>query len=252
MKKKFKSVFISDIHLGSKACQDEKILNFLKSIECENLFLVGDIIDGWRIKSKFYWPETHNDVLRTILKMSKKGTKVHYIIGNHDEFLRNWLDFNISFGDIHVQNSYEYQSISNGKLLIIHGDYYDGITRYAKWISHLGDSAYAFLIWMNKVFNNFRQRFGYGYWSLAGYAKQKAKSAVNFIHNYENAIIINNKEYDGVVCGHIHSPSIKIVNNKKYYNCGDWTETCSALLEHYDGTIELYIEGLNNENTYSK
>ena len=248
----YRSIFISDVHLGTRGCKAEYLLSFLKQNECENLYLVGDIIDGWRIRSKFYWPQSHNNVIRRILTKAKRGTNVIYVTGNHDEFLRNWVSFDLNVGDIKIVNHAVHESADGKNYWVIHGDSFDGITRYHKWLAILGDHAYAALLTINIWFNWIRRKCGFGYWSLSSFVKQKAKQAVNFIHNFEDSVIGEaiNRGYDGVICGHIHKENIKDVNGKIYMNCGDWVESCTAIVEHNDGKFEVirWIDENNNSN----
>ena len=205
----------------------------------KRLYLVGDIIDGWSLKRGWYWPQTHNDVIQKILRKARKGTKVIYVPGNHDEFAREYTD--LRFGDVDVQSEVVHETADGKKLLVIHGDEFDAIVTYAKWLAYLGDSAYTVALVMNTWFNRIRQKLGYPYWSLSAYLKQKAKSAVQFIDNYELALAdtARKRGLDGVVCGHIHHPEIRMIDDILYCNDGDWVESCSALVEHSDGRLEL-------------
>lgn len=239
--KHFKSVFISDIHLGSTGAQADSVNSFLKSLSCDNLFLVGDIIDGWKLRKKIYWPHSHSLVVRQIINKQKHGSKVYYLTGNHDEFLREWLDIAIDIESITVTNSHDYYAINGKKYLVIHGDLFDGVHKVAKWLSYLGDSAYSILLFLNKYFNKIRQYFGIGYWSLSAYLKANVKGAVNFIFDFEKTLsdYCNAKGYDGVICGHIHTAAIKKIDNIEYMNSGDWVESCTALVENEDGSWEI-------------
>lgn len=241
MKKKVKTIFLSDIHLGSIGCKSEELLEFLKRFKFENLYLVGDIIDFWKLRSKFYWTEGHSKIIKKFLDLSKKNVKIVWILGNHDEVLRDYLEYNLNFGNIEVKNEDYYHSIKKGNLWIIHGDKFDGIVKYSKFICYVGDVLYTWLLYVNHYFNKFRNIFGFKYWSLSLFLKQKTKQAMMFIYEYEKAISIECKNlgYDGVICGHIHKPEIKNINNIIYYNTGDWVESCSAIIEDYDGEIYL-------------
>jgi UDP-2,3-diacylglucosamine pyrophosphatase LpxH len=239
---KYKTICISDFHLGSKDCQAELLNNFLKYNTAEKLFLVGDIIDGWKIQqNKWKWNQSHSNVIRRILGMSKHGVEVTYITGNHDEFLRPFVRQIFTMGNISIANHAEYRDIDDRRLLIVHGDMFDGITRLAPWISFLGDKSYDFVLWINTRFNFIRHKLGFGYWSLSQYLKHKVKKGVNFIFEYEKTITeyCRRQDYDGVICGHIHTPEIKYIDGILYMNDGDWQETCSALVEHYDGRWEI-------------
>ena len=238
---KFKSIFISDIHLGTKGCQAKKLVQFLKNHECEKLYLVGDIIDGWRVTKKWYWPNSHTNVIRHILKKVKQGTEVYYIAGNHDEVLRPFINFGLEFGRIKIMDDIVHEGINGKKYYVVHGDYFDGVTRLAKWLVLLGDNAYTFLIWFNLKFNWIRKRLGMKYWSLSKYLKANAKKAVDFIFHFKNNVTdhARKKGYDGVICGHIHTPEILDINGITYMNDGDWVESCTALVEQYDGTWHI-------------
>jgi UDP-2,3-diacylglucosamine pyrophosphatase LpxH len=241
LKTKYKTICISDLHLGTKDCKAHLLNNFLKHHTCDNLFLIGDIIDGWKIQqNKWVWKQSHTNVINSLLKYSKQGVKVTYVTGNHDEFLRPFVN-QFSLGSIDICNQAEYTDIDGNKLLITHGDMFDGITDMAKWISLLGDSAYDFVLWLNNHFNYIRHKFGFGYWSLSKYLKHKVKGAVGFVFKFEDNVTqyAHRRGFDGVICGHIHTPEIKKVNGVIYMNDGDWVESCSALVEHEDGLWEI-------------
>jgi UDP-2,3-diacylglucosamine pyrophosphatase LpxH len=239
---KYRSVFISDVHLGTRDCKAELLNNFLKNIQCENLYLVGDIIDGWKVKdNKFKWQQSHTNVIRRILGFSKRGTKVFYIIGNHDEFMRPFIPYDISFGNVEIFNHAEHRGLDGKRYLITHGDLFDGITRLAPWLSFLGDKAYDFILGLNTKYNWIRRRLGFGYFSISKYLKHRVKKAVDFIFEFEKnlAVYCNKKGYDGVICGHIHHAEIKDIDGIMYMNDGDWVESCTALVEHTDGRWEI-------------
>lgn len=237
---KARTVLISDTHLGTRGCKDVQLLEFLKSFDSDYLFLVGDIIDGWRLKQSFYWNETHNLIIREILKKSKKGTKVIWVIGNHDEFMRPHLEHFDSFGNIEIVN--EYKHLMGGKhYWVVHGDEFDGIVRYHRWVALLGDMGYTALLWTNRHFNSVRAVFGLGYWSLSAFIKKKVKSAVNFLVAFEDSLAEEAKKrgFDGVVCGHVHNAEIKYINDIHYINCGDFVESMTAIIEK-EGKIKLW------------
>lgn len=239
---RYKSIFISDVHLGSKGCQAEALCSFLKATKSENLYLVGDIIDGWRLRKKWFWPQAHTNVIRRILTAAKRGTKVTYIIGNHDEFLRAFLRFRPSFGQIKVRNRAVHDGVDGKRYLVVHGDMFDGMMRTdRKWIMHLGDTAYNFMFWVNNKLNVVRRWLGLPYWSLSAALKKKTKRALNFIHNFEDHVAdyCRRKDFDGAICGHIHVAEIREINGITYMNDGDWVESCTALVEHLDGRWEL-------------
>ncbi|MBA3581622.1 MAG: UDP-2,3-diacylglucosamine diphosphatase [Gammaproteobacteria bacterium] len=238
-KRRVRTIWISDTHLGTRGCKAEYLTEFLKSHHCENLYLVGDIIDGWRMRKSAYWPQSHSNVIRRILTMAKRETTVTYVTGNHDEFLRKYSD--TDFGNIHLVDRAAHLTRDGRRLLIVHGDEFDVVVRYHKWLAILGDKAYEFSLLLNRWFNYCRQHFGYGYWSLSGYLKHRVKQAVSFIGDYEQALADECKRrgYDGIVCGHIHHAEIRRIDNIDYYNCGDWVESCTALIEDFNGHIEL-------------
>ena len=238
----YKSIFISDVHLGSKGCKAKLLYNFLKNNQAETLYLVGDIIDGWKIQqNKWAWKQAHSDVVRRILGHAKQGTKVVYVAGNHDEFLRPMIPYNISFGKVEIANQYVHEGVDGKRYLVIHGDMFDGITRLAPWISFLGDKAYDVLLLLNTSFNRWRHRFGFGYWSLSQFLKQRVKRAIDFIFHFERNLTdyCRKRGFDGVICGHIHKAEIKMIDGIAYMNDGDWVESCSALVEHLNGDWEL-------------
>lgn len=241
---RYRSVWISDTHLGTRGSQASLLEDFLRSVDCDHLYLVGDIIDGWAMsRGRPYFPQRHVNVIRRILKKASLGTSVKYVIGNHDEFLRKYLDFliHMPIGNIELADEFVHVTADGKKLWIIHGDLYDGVVRIHKWISHLGDMGYSVLLRLNRHFNKIRKWMGFPYWSLSGAIKQKVKGAVNFINDFEKAISTECKKqgYDGVVCGHIHHAEIKDIDGITYYNDGDWVESCTALVEHMDGRLEL-------------
>jgi UDP-2,3-diacylglucosamine pyrophosphatase LpxH len=247
--KTHRTIFISDVHLGTKDCQADLLNNFLKNNSCETLYLVGDIIDGWKIqKNKFRWKQSHSNVIRRILGFAKHGTRVVYVLGNHDEFLRPYLRFGLAFGNVEIVNQIEHIGADNKHYLVVHGDLFDGITRINKWISFLGDSAYDFVLALNTKFNWLRHKMGFGYWSLSKYLKHRVKRAVDFMFEFEKnlAAYCKRKGYDGVVCGHIHNAEIKEIYGVTYMNSGDWVESCTALVEHHDGRWEI-INWTNND-----
>lgn len=250
--KSYKTIFISDIHLGSKDCKADLLLNFLKNNSCETLYLVGDIIDAWKMQqNKLTWKQSHTNVVKKILGFSKKGIKVIYVTGNHDEFLRPMIPYAASFGNIELCNMRAHYGKDGKRYLVVHGDLFDGITSLAPWLSFLGDKAYDFLLDINSRFNWIRHRLGFGYWSLSKYLKLKVKGAINFIFKFELNITdyCRRKKYDGVICGHIHNAEIKTVNDVAYMNTGDWVESCTALVEHHDGKWEIiYWQELKDES----
>lgn len=244
----YKSIFISDIHLGTRGCQADALCDFLKKNTCENLYLVGDILDGWRMKSRWYFPQPHVNVIRRIFTAAKRGTNVKYIIGNHDEMLRAFLRFNITFGRIDVVNQCDHIGVDGKRYLVIHGDQFDVIMRDKKWLMHIGDNLYDLLIWINTRLNVVRGWLGMRYWSLSKWLKHNTKQALNFIYKFEETVAqyCRKRNYDGIICGHIHTATIKDIDGITYMNDGDWVESCSALVEHHDGRWEIIYWETNN------
>ena len=237
--KRYRAIWISDLHLGTPGCQAEKLLEFLRLTESDHLYLIGDIIDGWALKRRFYWPQAHNDVVQKILRKSRKGTFVTYIAGNHDEAARHFLG--VAFGGIVIEDEVVHITTRGERLLILHGDRFDGVIQCAKWLAYVGDIAYETLLKVNVWFNRARRRIGLPYWSLSQYLKHKVKNAVSYIGAFEEALAREAKSrgLDGVVCGHIHQPEIRMINGVKYCNDGDWVESLSALVETMDGELKL-------------
>lgn len=235
----YRAIWISDVHLGTRGCKAEFLLDFLKNTESDYLYLVGDMIDGWRLRRSWYWPQAHNDVVQKLLRKARKGTKVFFIPGNHDEFARDYLDFN--FGEVVVLNETIHQMVDGRRFLVMHGDQFDGVVKYAKWLAHLGDHAYTIALAVNHWFNWARRKLGYEYWSLSAYLKHKVKNAVQFIAKFEEAMtdVARYRGVDGVICGHIHHAELRQFGDICYGNDGDWVESCTALVEHFDGRLEI-------------
>ncbi len=236
---RYRSIWISDLHLGTRGAQAEHLLDFLRSTDSDYLYLVGDLLDGWRLRKSWYWPQAHNDVVQKLLRKARKGTRVFYIPGNHDEFARAYVGHR--FGGIAVFRRLVHQTADGRRLLVFHGDEFDVSMRHARWLAHLGAWAYDMLLHLNTALDAVRRRLGYSYWSLAGYLKQKVKTAVQFIDDFEESMVRSAREMglDGVVCGHIHRPEIREVDGLLYCNDGDWVENCTALVEHADGRLEV-------------
>ena len=242
MQKTYRSIFVSDVHLGTKDCKAEQLNNFLKHNSCDTLYLVGDIIDAWKIQqNKWRWKQSHTNVVRRVLGHAKRGTRVVFIAGNHDEFLRPMIPYGFSFGSIEIHNQTEHIGADGKHYLVTHGDLFDGITRLAPWIAFLGDKAYDIILTLNNKFNWIRRRMGFGYFSLSQFLKHKVKKAVDFIFKFEEnlANYCKKRGFDGVICGHIHHAEIKEINGVTYMNDGDWVESCTALVEHWDGKWEI-------------
>ncbi len=235
----YRAIFISDVHLGTRGCKASFLLDFLRWTESDYLYLVGDLVDGWRLRKSWYWPQAHNDVVQKLLRKARKGTKLFYIPGNHDEGLRDFCD--TQFGGVSLIREAVHETADGRRLLVMHGDAFDGVVRYAKWLALLGDWAYDVAIRLNHMFNVARRHLGYPYWSLSAYLKFKVKNAVQFIGDYADTISAEARRrgVDGVVCGHIHHAEIRDLGGVLYCNDGDWVESCTALVEHHDGRLEI-------------
>jgi UDP-2,3-diacylglucosamine pyrophosphatase LpxH len=236
---RYRTIFISDIHLGTRGCKADYLLDFIKSTDCETMYLVGDIVDGWRMKRTWYWPQAHNDVVQKLLRKVRKGMRLVYVPGNHDEFLRDYQG--VHFGGVEVTRETIHETADGKRLLVIHGDEFDGVVKYARWLALLGDWAYVTMLQVNTWFNYLRRKLGFGYWSLSAYLKHRVKNAVQFISNFEEAVVAEARRQgvDGVVCGHIHSAEMRMIDGVLYINDGDWVESCTALVEHMDGRLEI-------------
>jgi UDP-2,3-diacylglucosamine pyrophosphatase LpxH len=234
-----RTLFLSDIHLGMKGCQADRLLDFLRHYDAETVYLVGDIVDGWQLKSGWYWPQTHNDVVQKLLRKARKGARMLYVPGNHDEFLRDY--YGTHFGGIEVVEDAVHVAADGRRYLVVHGDLFDVVIRHARWLALLGDKAYDAAIWLNTHFNAIRRKFGLTYWSLSQWAKLKVKNAVNFIGEFEQTLAAeaHRRGLDGVICGHIHHAVIRNDADFVYVNCGDWIESCTAAVEHFDGAFEI-------------
>jgi UDP-2,3-diacylglucosamine pyrophosphatase LpxH len=235
----YRTVFISDVHLGMRSCQAPALLDFLKHVECEVLYLVGDIVDFWKVRRGPYWPQSHNDVLQKLLRKSRKGTRVIFIPGNHDDGLRDYTGMN--FGGVALRRDALHEG-ANGKLyLVLHGDEFDVVVRYARWLAFLGDRSYDVALALNVPLNFLRRMFGLDHWSLAAFLKRKVKSAVNYIGEFEEALAneARRRGAEGLICGHIHHANERTIDGIHYLNCGDWVESCTAIVEHFDGRFEI-------------
>ena len=240
-----RAIFISDVHLGTRACQAESLLAFLRAHESEYLYLLGDIIDFWAMNRSVQWAGAHNTVVQKVLRRARHGCKVFFIPGNHDEALREYAG--VAFGDIRVESEWIHETLDGRRYWLVHGDEYDQVTRHHRWVAVLGDVGYNALVRINLVLSRVRRLLRRpGYWSLAGYAKHKVKKAVSFIFDFEDAVAhaAAQRGVDGVVCGHIHSAADRRIGNVRYLNCGDWVDTCSAVVEHFDGRIEVVHWGV--------
>ncbi len=238
-RRRFRTVWISDIHLGTRGCNAELLIDFLDHVDCETLYLTGDIIDGWRLKKRHYWPASHNDVVWRILKRAKRGEQVIYIPGNHDEMVRPFCGMN--FGGVQIRRHAIHETADGRQLLVLHGDEFDAVMLAHRWLAVVGDAAYTALMRLNVVVNRVRRRMGLPYWSLSKIAKHKVKNAVEFIGRFEELVAkaAGQRGVDGVVCGHIHTAEMRDISGIAYYNDGDWVEGCTALVEHEDGRMEI-------------
>jgi UDP-2,3-diacylglucosamine pyrophosphatase LpxH len=236
---RLRSVFISDVHLGSRGCRAELLLEFLRAIEVETLYLVGDIVDFWAMRKSFYWPQAHNDAVRTILGKAKAGTRVIYVPGNHDEDFREFVGS--AFGNLEIHREYVHMTARGQRLLVMHGDEFDGVVKCSPWLARLGATMYEFTLALNRHVNRMRRWFGFPYWSLAGYLKHKVKNAVQYIASFERAVAheARRRQVDGVVCGHIHRAEITQLDGVLYCNDGDWVESCTALVEDKNGRLAI-------------
>ena len=236
---RYRSIWISDVHLGTPGCRAEFLLDFLRYNESDHLYLVGDVIDGWQLKRRWYWTQAHNDVVQKVLRKARKGTQVTYIAGNHDEALRQFVGF--AFGGIEIRDEAVHTMADGRRFLVVHGDLYDAVVQQAKWLARLGDRLYTLILELNRWFNHVRARLGLGYWSLSQYLKHKAKNAVNFMTAFEDAVAreARTRGFHGVVCGHIHKPRIKTIDGVVYCNDGDWVESLSALVETFEGELKI-------------
>ena len=239
LRKRYRTIFISDLHLGTPGCQANALLDFLKAHLSDKLYLVGDIIDGWQLRRKWYWPQAHNDVVQKLLKRARKGCRVVFIPGNHDEFAREFIGHR--FGDIEVMEEAVHITADGRQLWVIHGDYFDAVVQCARWLAIVGDNLYEFTLKLNRYLNSLRARMGLPYWSLSAYLKQKVKSALNYVTDFEVAVAseARNRGHQGVVCGHIHRAEMRNIEGVLYCNDGDWVESRTALVEDFDGVLQL-------------
>ena len=234
-----RTVWISDLHLGTPGCRADALLDFLKRVDCDTLYLVGDIIDGWQLRRSWYWPQAHNDVVQKLLRKVRKGTRVVFVPGNHDEFARRYVQH--EFGGIEVQEEAVHLTADGRRLWVTHGDLFDGVVQCAKWLAYLGDNLYEFTLRLNRHVNRLRARLGLPYWSLSKYLKLKVKRAVSYVSDFERAVAheARKRGVDGVVCGHIHHAEIRDIDGLLYCNDGDWVESMTALVEHFDGELAI-------------
>jgi UDP-2,3-diacylglucosamine pyrophosphatase LpxH len=238
-KLRFRTIWISDLHLGSASCQARLLLEFLRHTESTYLYLLGDIVDGWQLKRRWFWPQAHNDVVQKVLRKARKGTEVVYIPGNHDAFGRHFSE--ISFGGIEVRDEVVHVTADGRRLLLVHGDLFDGVIQRARWLAIVGDRLYLFILRLNRWFNALRARLGFPYWSLSQFLKHKVKNAVSYISDFEVALAheARRRGVDGVVCGHIHKAEIRMIDGILYCNDGDWVESMTALVEDEEGALSI-------------
>ncbi|MGE0211760.1 MAG: UDP-2,3-diacylglucosamine diphosphatase [Parvibaculaceae bacterium] len=236
---RYRAIWISDLHLGTKRCQTELLLDFLRVTESRTLYLVGDIVDSWSLKKTWYWEQSHNDVIQKLLRKARKGTRLVFIPGNHDENFRDFVK--LSFGRVRVLEEAVHVTATGKRYLVLHGDKFDGVVLHAKWLALLGDRAYDVALLLNRHLNRARRALGLPYWSLSALLKRKVKQAVQYISNFEDAVVREARQRGaaGVICGHIHTPQMRFIGDVHYCNDGDWVESCTALVETLDGKLEL-------------
>jgi UDP-2,3-diacylglucosamine pyrophosphatase LpxH len=251
---RYRAVFISDTHLGTRGCRSDFLADFLGRVSCDTLYLVGDIIDGWRLKKSWYWDSHHDEVVRLVLRMARNGTDVVYIPGNHDEMFRTWLPMKLEIAGIRLCQDAVHQTADGRRLLVMHGDAFDSVVRYAKFLALLGDGAYTAALVVNRWFNGLRRKLGLPYRSLSAWLKRQVKGAVMAIDRFEHALAgeARRRGLDGVVCGHIHHAEMRDIDGMLYINDGDWVESCTALVEHEDGRLELIDWAERNRLSFSE
>jgi UDP-2,3-diacylglucosamine pyrophosphatase LpxH len=241
----YRSIFISDLHLGTMGCQAEALLDFLKAHPSDTLYLVGDIIDGWQLRRRWYWPQAHNDVVQKLLRRARKGSRVIFVPGNHDEFARGFVGHH--FGGIEVLHDAVHVTADGRRLWVTHGDHFDGVIQFAKWLAYVGDTLYEWTLRLNRHLNSARARLGLPYWSLSAYLKHRVKKALMYVTRFEEAVAheAQRRGLDGVVCGHIHRAQMRDIGGTLYCNDGDWVESRTALVEHHDGRLEVvqWVQG---------
>lgn len=235
----YRAVWISDIHLGSRHAQVGKLLDFLRDLECEHLYVVGDFIDGWQLRRKWYWTDDYNVLIQKLLRKNRKQTRVTFLIGNHDEFLEQYRS--ISFGSVKLVERTIHIGLDGKRYVVLHGHQFDGLTQHNRLLDRVGSALYDHILNLNTLLNQVRRRMGFGYWSFASYLKQQAKAAVKYVADYEHSLIqcARKAKVAGVICGHIHRPEIRSVEGITYMNCGDWVENCTALVEEFTGEFKI-------------
>jgi len=245
--RRYRTLFISDVHLGSRNCQVELFLDFLERVRAERIFLVGDVVDGWKLRRSWHWPPSHNTVIQKLLRLARKGVEITYVPGNHDELLRDYCGYH--FGGIEVTRDAVHVTADGRRLLVTHGDHFDALFHHTPWLTAVGDGAHYLAMVLNTCFNWIRRRLGLGYWSLATYLKHRVRGAVRYMEKFEGTLAAEARRrgFDGVVCGHIHQPGVREVDGVLYCNSGDWVENCTALAESADGTLEVLHWGAVKE-----
>jgi UDP-2,3-diacylglucosamine pyrophosphatase LpxH len=245
--KRYRAVFISDTHLGTRTSQTDALLSFLRHAEAETFYLVGDIVDFWKVRRGPHWSQSHNDVIQKLLRKARKGTRVVLIPGNHDEALRDYCGQ--SFGGVELMRDAIHTRADGRRYVVMHGDEFDIVVRYAKWLAFLGDRSYELALASNVPLNWIRRHLGLGYWSLSAYLKGRVKSAVSFIGEFEEALaeVARRHEADGIICGHIHHAADRMIGNIHYLNCGDWVESCTAIVETHAGEMGIVRWGAERE-----
>ena len=244
----FRAIWISDLHLGAPSCQAAYLLDFLRRNDADTLYLVGDIVDGWHLKKTLYWPPVHNEVVQQLLSKASSGTEVLYIPGNHDEVFKQY--FGLVFGNIKIVKDCVHTTLNGKRLWVTHGDSFDGVIQYAKWLAYAGDNLYSIILRMNRYFNRIRVRMGFRYWSLSQYLKHQVKNAVSYISDFEHVMVreARLRNCDGIVCGHIHKAEIRLIDGLYYYNDGDWVESLTALVETHEGYMKIIHWSTLNSN----
>lgn len=237
--KQYRSIFISDVHLATRGCKSGRLLDFLKHHDSEYLYLVGDIIDFWRMKKLIYWPQSHNDVIQKLLRRARKGTQVFFLPGNHDEALYDYAG--LDFGEVKVRLDLVHETADGRRFLVLHGDRYDGVVKHSRWLAMLGAWSYDVALLLNHWLNLVRRRLGYQYWSLSAFLKSKVKNAMMYVTSFQLLLAeeIHQRKLDGIICGHLHRAEVLNIDGIQYYNTGDWVENCTAVVEHFDGRLEI-------------
>jgi len=239
MVQKFRALFISDVHLGTPWTQADRLLEWLAHVDAETIYLVGDIIDFWRIRRGGVWPSSHSAVLEALLRKSHAGTRIVFIPGNHEDGLKRYCG--TRFGTIEIERSIVHATATGKRYLVVHGDDYDFVARYARWLAQIGDRSYAAALAFNRVFNKFRLALGRDYWSISAFLKRSVKAGVGRVGKFESALAAEAIRNDatGVICGHIHHAESRMLGQVHYVNIGDWVESCTAVVETAVGELQV-------------